>query len=461
MENRETTKTTSKTAKQRFSHVKSNKTKMITNKQHFIKQLFKALGEEKYIVLKHLDEKMEDDSSADLDLLIQEKDRSAIVTFTSENEVVERWIRKDTSSMTQLFIHFKDNSFLQLDLLLKLVRVELEYLDLETVFADRIKNESGFYTYSLSLLFEHVALFNVLNYSGIPRKYIAHFLAFPKEKQEALLEHFNHKYHTAVKTIAELEHYRPSLHEQLIQNLKTKPHNAWHKRIKHYAEYFYDKLSGVFQVGGRIITFSGVDGAGKSTMIELTKEILSNKYRKKVVVLRHRPSVLPIISAWRYGKKKAEQRATETLPHSGNNKGGIGSLMRFFYYYLDYLFGQFYVYTKYLMKGYIVLYDRYYFDFIIDGKRSNLQIPSGLSKALYRFVQKPALNFFLYADVGIIRARKKELPAKTIVKMTNKYRTLFDELNRSSPETTRYLSIENIQKEQTLKTILHHCKKVI
>ena len=84
-----------------------------------------------------------------------------------------------------------------------------------------------------------------------------------------------------------------------------------------------------------------------------------------------------------------------------------------------------------------------------------------MSKWLYRFVQKPALNFFLYADVAVIRARKKELPPDTIVQLTNKYKNLFDELNSSSPEKTRYLSIENIEKEQTLTTILYHCQKVI
>ena len=71
--------------------------------------------------------------------------------------------------------------------------------------------------------------------------------------------------------------------------------------------------AGFSRPSGLVITFSGVDGAGKSTLIEPVNERLEKKWRKRVVVIRHRPSVLPIISAWKYGKQSAKARRTKAL----------------------------------------------------------------------------------------------------------------------------------------------------
>ena len=177
-----------------------------------------------------------------------------------------------------------------------------------------------------------------------------------------------------------------------------------------------------------------------------------------MVVLRHRPSILPIISAWRYGKKNAEQRSVNRLPRQGENKNTLSSYFRFGYYYFDYLLGQIYIWAKYLLRGYIVLYDRYYFDFIIDGKRSNIDIPSGVSKHLYWFVKKPELNFFLYADAETILKRKKELSPSVIEYLTNQYQQLFNEF--STKHKGVYLDIENINRQKTLHTIINHYVKL-
>ena len=95
-----------------------------------------------------------------------------------------------------------------------------------------------------------------------------------------------------------------------------------------------------------IITFTGVDGAGKTTILrEITRKI-EEDYLISVKELRHRPSVLPILSAIKYGKEKASNKTMEVLPRSGTNKSTISSLLRFFYYLLDYIFGQWIIYFK-------------------------------------------------------------------------------------------------------------------
>lgn len=201
----------------------------------------------------------------------------------------------------------------------------------------------------------------------------------------------------------------------------------------------------------KIITFSGVDGAGKTTILTKVKELIENKYNKEVVILRHRPSILPILSAIKYGKKEAEKKTQEVLPRTGKNKSKVSSFVRFFYYLLDYVYGQWINYFKYTAKGKIIIYDRYYFDFINDGRRTNIDLDSGFIKFFYKFVFKPKLNIFLYADPDVILSRKQEMDKKSIVDLTNKYKSLFNEL--SNKHDQYYLPIENIEIDETMTEI--------
>jgi thymidylate kinase len=204
---------------------------------------------------------------------------------------------------------------------------------------------------------------------------------------------------------------------------------------------------------GMVITFSGVDGAGKSTVIENLKQRIEKQLRKRVVVLRHRPSLLPILSAWTKGKAEAEKEAAAKLPRQGQNKSKISSLLRFVYYYSDYLIGQWYIMFKYVLRGYVVLYDRYYFDFINDSRRSNIELPSYITQFGYFLVKEPDLNFFLYAKPELILSRKMELEKNTIEELTTKYLTLFSKLNKNR-SVQKYIPIENIELDTTLQTIM-------
>ena len=201
----------------------------------------------------------------------------------------------------------------------------------------------------------------------------------------------------------------------------------------------------------KIITFSGVDGAGKTTILTEIKELLENKYNKKVVVIRHRPSILPILSAIKHGKKEAEKKTMEVLPRTGANSSIVSSLIRFTYYLVDYIFGQWVVFFRYSLKGNIIIYDRYYFDFINDGRRTNIKLNENFIKFFYKFVFKPDINIFLYASPKIILSRKQEMDEKSIVELTGKYKTLFESFSNEKKE--KYKCIENIDKEKTLQII--------
>ncbi|MEM6805336.1 MAG: hypothetical protein AAF696_28320, partial [Bacteroidota bacterium] len=299
---------------------------------------------------------------------------------------------------------------------------------------------------SLEHSFAYLCLFYTLNNCKIPQKYQDFYAELEVEKQQEIRHYLAQKYQ--IKRLGEDVFDLLPFRNHLIRRIQRFSENQGITGLGMKLMSFRDRL----RAAGITITFSGVDGAGKSTILEETRQMLTEKYRKEVVLLRQRPSILPILSAYRYGKKAAEQRAANTLPRQGNNKSKISSLIRFLYYYTDYVLGQWYVYFKVNLKGHILLYDRYYFDYIVDSKRANIILPPKLIKALYRPVFKPQLNFLLFADPDIILARKQELSKSEIVELTRNFRSLFSHLNQSYPKS-QHIEINNLEIEQTLARI--------
>jgi thymidylate kinase len=300
--------------------------------------------------------------------------------------------------------------------------------------------------------FEYIVLFYQTNGSDVEEKYVSYFSSFSPEKRNAIFAHMQQRFNLIVHSLDDFYSFRESQWRKIKSKILKRAENNFLQRIIHTLSYMADVWSDVSRAAGTTITFSGVDGAGKSTILEHTKNLLQKKYRRKIVVLRHRPSLFPILSAFRYGKSKAELMASSNLPRQGKNKNAISSLFRFLYYYTDYLVGQLYVHLRYTLRGYTVLYDRYYFDFIIDAKRSNISLNSSLIKNGYRFLFKPRVNVFLYEDPEIILNRKKELDAKDISALTAQYMELFSEFASRYRKHT-YLTIRNSDLKNTLDKV--------
>jgi thymidylate kinase len=125
------------------------------------------------------------------------------------------------------------------------------------------------------------------------------------------------------------------------------------------------------------------------------------------------------------------------------------SAIRFAYYFLDYFVGQFVVFWRHTMRGEVVIYDRYYFDFIVDPRRTNLRLNPHAVEFLYRWLLKPDLNFFLFASADAILGRKRELPRDVVEELTRRYGQLFNRLQRRS-RGPRYHVVENVDLQATL-----------
>jgi len=376
---------------------------------------------------------------SDIDLLVGKSNAKQLLKSLQHHPLVDHIKSSNKSFMNSSLLFLNDGSVLSIDFIWKFKRRSLELLNLNRVIFRSSADSFGVRHVKDVDLARYIGLFYGLNNAKVPAKY--------EDKMKCLSGEIDQM--DEIIYSAYLKQDTSKLKYALLKRSFNKGLN----RINNVVMYCIDTLRTFLSFNGLIITFSGVDGAGKSTIIDNLKLEIEKKIRRRVVVLRHRPSILPILSAWTKGKEQAEKDAAETLPRQGKNSNPVSSLIRFVYYYVDYLFGQFYIMMKHTVRGDIVLYDRYYFDFINDSKRSNINIPQSVANFGYRALLKPHLNFFLYADANVILMRKQELDKSTIIDLTNSYLKLFENLNKSSVE--RYISIKNNDLRSTLDIILN------
>jgi len=373
---------------------------------------------------------------SDIDLFLKKADARRIHSFLREHPYIACVQTEPRSHMQSVQAYTHSGEILSLDLIWDLKWKHLQMLAPEQLLSGSTLNAHGVYQLKSPLQATYLGLFYQLNGADVPDKY-----------SDAI-----HDLNTSTLLQQLLQQDLPAERKRgaLIRLLRQHSANRGLAGINRRLHYAIDCLRMLVGRRGLIITFSGVDGAGKSTIIEHTQREIEKKLRRPVVVLRHRPSVLPILSAWTKGKAAAEQDSAQRLPRQGKNHSFLGSLLRFTYYYCDYLLGQIYVHLRYSLLGYVVLYDRYYFDFINDPRRSNIQLPKRLLRTGYWLIRKPDLNFFLYAPAQVILQRKQELDEASITALTSDYLQLFRELD---PQHQRYVPIENVDLEQTLQHI--------
>lgn len=219
-----------------------------------------------------------------------------------------------------------------------------------------------------------------------------------------------------------------------------------------------------FKKSGLLLEFIGIDGAGKTTIIDfLYQDLLFILKKEKIYKGYWRPYFMPPIRTFVskvFGKPDSLLIESETnnriLEQRIRNKQGsfvrkAAYLAKFFYYWLDFLIGPSFVYSRIWSCGGVVLYDRGYVDMELMPERFEFSLPRGVMRFFRKFIPKPNFVFFLWAPPKVIHLRKKEFDEKDILTQVEQYRSLgnsipnFIDINTSG-------DIESV-KERVLETI--------
>ncbi len=177
----------------------------------------------------------------------------------------------------------------------------------------------------------------------------------------------------------------------------------------------------------QMIVIIGPDGSGKSTVANQLQDIICEIFKwdkKKMRTLHFRPNLLPniqkLVTFWR----STDTSGDFANPHRAKPSNFVISLFRLFYYFLDYTFGYLVKVYPLLGKLNIILFDRYYYDFIIDPSRSRIKLPRFIPMLLLKLIPKPTLTVLIDNDVDTILHRKQELPVPEIERQIAEYRSL-------------------------------------
>lgn len=172
-------------------------------------------------------------------------------------------------------------------------------------------------------------------------------------------------------------------------------------------EFVLRYIADLFLRRGLLISFSGPDGCGKTTVIQLLMEHLEVN---TPILFHFRPTLLPNLGE--VGHKAGVVKAVDrdfSKPHRSRRKGFLNSLVRLSYYTLDYIIGYAVKILPLRQRKHIVIFDRYFTDIIADSRRSSIYINVKFLAFWRHFIPACRYNIFFKVAPETIRSRKTEM----------------------------------------------------
>lgn len=206
------------------------------------------------------------------------------------------------------------------------------------------------------------------------------------------------------------------LHKELLQNTSDFASNLYY--------FVFDakrKADRILHPTGLFVVLLGVDGAGKTTIAEQ----LINRYVTAFRKIKHYHSRVRVLKDISQVKSNTTP-IDASNPHSKKRKSGkIISVLKFGYYFLDFLIGNVII-QKSKIKSSLILVERYYYDYYFDKVRYNLNLSDGFLKFYGRFIKKPDVVFILTGNSKTLLERKHEITFEEIEEQKEKLRKAFE-----------------------------------
>lgn len=194
-------------------------------------------------------------------------------------------------------------------------------------------------------------------------------------------------------------------------------------RVKTYGRFIRSFLQRIFKKNGVTMSFTGIDGAGKTTLKNNFVEY-SDRYfcKNKSLDFYWRPFFLPRIACLLGSKGQGEKFVSSGRRVISDSLLSIlKSYVKYFYYVLDFILGQarYYVITH---TGGSAIFDRYHFDNIVYPERFGFSVNKSIMRMVDRhFIPQPDLMFYFTADSETLYMRKMEIDIKEIDNQKNTY----------------------------------------
>jgi thymidylate kinase len=217
---------------------------------------------------------------------------------------------------------------------------------------------------------------------------------------------------------------------ELLPNLKTQ---LWRTALKRdpLNPIRYALANGLrlirrwLEPSGIFVVFLGPDGVGKSTLIKCLTQVISPAFRRHRVI-HWRPMLI-----WR---RKHSGEVTD--PHGRSQHSAWWSLGQLFAHLLDYWLGYWLIMRPLLARSGLVIFDRYFYDLLIDPKRYRYGGPLWAARFLRALIPTPDLVFVLDAPEQVVLSRKQEVTPEEVQRQRRAYLREVKEFLRARVITT-------------------------
>ena len=233
--------------------------------------------------------------------------------------------------------------------------------------------------------------------------------------------------------------------------------------------YINHRFLRVINPCGYVISFHGIDGVGKSTVLSTLHPIFNVANHKNTEVIHLRPRLLPALAEIKNKLSKTNDcliNPTQIVPmYSKPNSGYLLSYVRLMYLLMDYFFGYMVKYVIKLRKNNtVLLFDRYYDDVIVDPSRFRICLDQKKLRLFKYFIPKCNSKILLTIDPNIAWQRKRELSPEIAVSLQQRFIAEFSEFNDIFTLDTTKLSEKEVSSRVlrylTNSMDLHHRKRL-
>lgn len=201
---------------------------------------------------------------------------------------------------------------------------------------------------------------------------------------------------------------------------------------------------------GKCLAFCGLDGAGKTTILDEMNDMFVNLLKDKKVFYGYwRPFVIPEIREL-FGRKNSKegidhksQKGVTIIEPEKKPRNKVLSMIKLLYYWLDFMLAL-KKYGNIRSRGGMVFFDRHYIDMIVHPQRFEIGLPPQIILFMYKFIPKADYTFFLYCTPDEILKRKEEFTEDEIIQMTDNYMNMGKKIKKFIPIHTNTTIAEEI-----------------
>jgi thymidylate kinase len=172
---------------------------------------------------------------------------------------------------------------------------------------------------------------------------------------------------------------------------------------------------------GRLWTFSGPDGAGKTTVLDLLQSLAQRRLVVAVDRLHTRPYIIPRLAGLLPPSRRIE---VLTVRQYEKRLGLLKSIVRLTILIIDLQLGYWLKVRPMLARGHLVAFDRYYQDYFVDSRLRGISLPSAVFGVCARFVPQGHRHVYLMASAEVLETRKRELSSEDATRQIEHYRHL-------------------------------------